>query len=200
MPKGNPKIKGSEHEELIRRLIAAGWTSVAISLYMQVRYGYELHDSTIRVYRLKEQESIKKEWPDLELASRQEVFKEKAVHDDGLVDVIGKLQMLIRLQEQRIVIDVKHEEQMGKLFGSTRQELKVMGELLQQYHETLQDWGIVPKAGEEVRVRIGMEEQQESNVMLVDVIDEEDLDSVIEFGRLVAAKSKQLPSPNGHEG
>lgn len=195
------KIKGHLHEPLIRRFIAAGWSSVAISLYMMSRFGYEVHDSTIRVYRLAEKDSIREEWPELEAAQVQTVFKEKVLNADDAIDVLGRLASIIRLQEARIMIDVTHEEQMGKLFGSTKHEIKVYGDMLRQYHEAMQDWGIVPRAGAEITVRFGLDEPEVQPVMLIDVIEEEDVETAAQFGRLVASKAKMLGngSTNGHK-
>ena len=97
------------------------------------------------------------------------------------------------------MVDVTHEEQMGKLFGSTKGELAIYGQLLAQYHATLQDWGVVPRSGQEVTVRFGLEEKEEAPVMLMDVFEEHDVEVAAEFGRLVATKARLAnPQPNGH--
>lgn len=43
--------------------------------------------------------------------------------------VEGALSQMMRLQQQRIAIDFKHEKEMGKLFDTTHREIKVFNEM-----------------------------------------------------------------------
>ena len=191
------KIKDTEYEDVVRRMIAAEWTSTSIALYVTSRYGTRLHDSTVRVYRLKNGDEIRDEYPDLAAAGEQAVFKERALSADSTIDTLGKLQEMIRLQEARIVVDVAHEETMGKLFGSTRHEIATLAKLLEQYHGVLQDWGVVPTAGVDVNVNVDMPQVVGSPVRVIDVLERDEMDDAIGFARLIAGRSQEKASGNG---
>lgn len=200
---GKAKIKGRDHEPVVRRLIAAGWTSTSISSYLAARFGEKVDASTIRLYRVDHREEIEEEHPDLTLAHAHKTFADQNLSRDVPVDVIGALQEMIHMQRARIELDVRHEESMSKLFTSTRSEIKLLADLLEQYHGLLQDWGIVPRSGIEIDVNVQAQVYQPQQVMpLIDLVNEDEIGKAIEFARLVHEKTKvALPpgSPNGHE-
>jgi len=185
------KIKGRDHEDVVRRLIAAGWTSPSIALYIRTRFGVEVHDSTVRVYRLAEGKHIADEHPDIAQASAHKTFADRHIRQDDFVDTIGVLQEMIHLQRERIEIDIAHEAQMGKLFSSTKGEIKLYAELVAQYQELLQDWGVVPRAGLDVRVEMEQVYSPAQVMPIIDVMTSNEQDMAIQFSKMVNERSKK---------
>jgi len=140
-------IKGTEYEDLIQRLIAAQWSSNAIALYLDARYGYTVDASTIRRYRAQHAAEIADRYPDLAAAATERTYVESHVRSDEFVDVVGSLAELIHMQRQRLEIDLSLERnEFRKLLPDTRHEIRLMADMLDQYQRLLQDWGVVPKA------------------------------------------------------
>lgn len=140
-------VGGSPHREEYERLLRAGWSSLALERYALHRYGEDIPASTFRTY--KKRKGI-------------EAPQSFGLDEVEAVDVLSSRAELIRLQKERIGIDVEHERSMGKLFGSTAREIEVLGRLLTEHKVDLQDVGLLPRAGEEITVhRTGPQESDE---------------------------------------
>lgn len=121
------------------RLLKAGWSSLSIERYAAFRWGEDIPASTLRSYKRRHRiKAVPSTWGDAE--------------QDDAIDVVGKRAELIRLQEQRVNIDFKHEEAMGKLFGSNAREIELLSKLLSDHKADLQDLGVLPRAGETVTI------------------------------------------------
>ena len=154
---GRPsKIRETEWESLIRQLLAAGWSSSAISMFLRARYQYNLDSSVVRRYAIQERDSIIEEFPELAADEQSRVITTGLIRADEIVDVVGETAALLRLQGERLKIGFTGEQKAGKLTAKLRFEVLVYGKLLKQYHELLQDWGVAPKAGVDVNVRMGL--------------------------------------------
>lgn len=137
-------IGRSAHRDEYVRLMKAGWSSLTLERYALYRYGEEIPASTFRTYKARQKiEAIPAPW----------AKEAEAVLDaDAAVDVITTRAQLIALQRDRIAIDVKHERDMTKLFGSTRAEIAALNSLLDAHKADLQDLGLFPKAGERLTI------------------------------------------------
>ena len=136
-------IGASKHRDEYVRLMEAGWSSLTLERYALHRYGEEIPASTFRTYKAKKK-----------IETRVTAWKqgEKVIDREAALDVITRRAELIELQEARIAIDVKHEQQMQKLFGSTRGEIQTLNALLDAHKTDLQDLGLLPKAGEHLTI------------------------------------------------
>lgn len=193
MPSGRPPlIKGTEWQTLVDRLIAVGWSSASISLYLKTRFKHEVASSTVRVYRLDHEKRIKEEYPHLAATGQELAFQLAKFKSDEFVDAVGLLGELILMQRDRIEVDLRVEGSFSKLLPDTRHELRLLGDLLLQYHQMLQDWGVAPKAGLEVFVQTGLPTEAEAiSAPLVEILDEEELDDVISLSRRISERAKQ---------
>lgn len=134
-------IGSSPNRDEYVRLMRAGWSSIALERYAAFRYGEDIPNQTFRAYRKRQK--IERENPK---------FK---VDVDEVVDVIGLRADMIRLQVDRIGIDYKHEQAMGKLFGTLRNEISLLDGLLDSHKRDLQDVGLMPKSPDELKVTAG---------------------------------------------
>lgn len=126
-------VGGSPHREEYVRLMRGGWSSLSLERYAQHRYGEDIPSSTFRSYKARAKiESVSKFGGDA----------------DAQVDVLAARSDLIRLQQERIGIDLQHERSMGKLFGTTKGEIELLSRLLSEHKGDLQDVGVMPKAGD----------------------------------------------------
>jgi hypothetical protein len=128
-------------------MIEAGWTSESIERYAAFRYGEDVPAATVRTYKRRHQIQV--------VEGPYERLKA-----DETVDVISARVELIRLQQERIGIDVKHERQMSKLFGATKGEIALLAQLLTEHKGDLQDLGLMPKAGQKIEVSGKVESEQ----------------------------------------
>lgn len=104
------------------------------------RYGEDVPASTIRTYRNRLGIKI------------EPTFSVERVDPEAMIDPLRSRAELIQLQQARIRIDVKHEQDMGKLFGSTKAEIRELANLLTEHKSDLQDMGLFPKAGEKLEI------------------------------------------------
>lgn len=132
-------IGRSPHRDEYVRLLEAGWSSLALERYAAFRYGEEIPASTIRTFKQRKKIVVK-------------VSPFKSIDADQVVDVIGDRAELIRLQQARIAIDVEHEQQMKKLFSTTRGEIATLNALLDAHKADLQDIGVLPRAGQKIEI------------------------------------------------
>lgn len=182
---------------MIERCIASGWSSGAISLYMANRFGYQLDDSTIRRHKSEYWNEIAAKYPDLVHQGEQRVFVEQHIEKDEFVDHVGLLGSTIRLQRERIEMDLRLEQQFAKLMPAMRLEIELLSKLLMNYHEVLQDFGVVPKAGENVNVNLGPSWSSQPSVPLIDLFDDETKLKMIENARLINEHApRQLDAPD----
>ena len=132
-------VGNSPHREEYERMMRAGWSSLALERYAAFRYGEDIPGSTFRLYRQKKKIEVPKD-------------QLQDVQVDDLPDVLQERARMIRLQKERIALDVGHERAMGKLFGSTRGEIRELSILLSEQKQDLQDLGLLPKAGEKIEL------------------------------------------------
>jgi hypothetical protein len=130
-------IASSPHKNEYKKLLTAGWSSLAVERYAMFRYGEDIPAATIRAYRKSMRLQV----------TKSPLRPAKDVDPEQVIDVVLEQGELIRLQQARIAIDVKHEESMSKLFGGTRMEIRELSTLLKEYKETLQDLGLHPVRG-----------------------------------------------------
>lgn len=133
-------VGNSPNREEYVRLMKAGWTSIALERYAMYRYGEDVPASTIRTYRNRLGIKI------------EPTFSVERVDPEAMIDPLRSRAELIQLQQARIRIDVKHEQDMGKLFGSTKAEIRELANLLTEHKSDLQDMGLFPKAGEKLEI------------------------------------------------
>ena len=187
-------IAHSPHREEYERLIKAGWNSFALERYALGRYGEEIPASTFRSYKSRKG-----------MKTDVERFGE-IVDQDKMIDVMGVRSDLIQLQMGRIGIDVRHEQEMSKLFGSTRGEIQLLSALLDQHKQDLQDLGMFPKVGESVTIESHVTHEQVedtapkhtslSEALGMDGADDADLAEVLHLQ--LKRTGTDDPSSNGH--
>lgn len=134
-------IGRSPNREEYERLLVGGWSSFALERYAAHRYGEEIPASTFRAYKARKG-----------LAAEVSTLAKNA-DTDSMIDVIALRADMIRLQQSRIAIDVQHEQQMTKLFGSTKGEIALLDAMLSSHKADLQDLGLMPKAGDMLTIR-----------------------------------------------
>ena len=135
-------IGGSPHRDEYVRMLENGVSSTTLERYAFHRYGEEIPASTFRTYRRRSKIEVKKSpWA--------EILKEAP---EGVLDVLSLRAEMITMQRARIMIDAKHEQDMTKLFGTTRGEMAELGRMLDAYKGDLQDLGLMPKAGQSLEV------------------------------------------------
>ena len=132
-------VGSSPHREEYVRLMQAGWSSLALERYAAYRYGEDVPSRTFREYKTKH-------------AIEAKVRPFEKVDPDQVVDVIGARAELIRLQQERIAVDWKHEQSMGKLFQSTRSEVQTLNALLDAHKDDLQAIGVMPVVGQKIEI------------------------------------------------
>lgn len=123
-------------------MLKQGWSSKALEAYARERYGEDIPSSTFRTYRGR-----------LKIEEKPSVFKVD-VDIDATVDVIRARAELIALQTKRIGIDVEHEGNMSKLFGTTRGEIDLLNRLLNDHKADLQDIGALPSRKQESSIEV----------------------------------------------
>lgn len=191
-------LEGSECEPVLQRLIAARWQSQAIALYLASRFGVEVTSSAIRHYAKRHEDEIKESLPDYDAAGAlAEGWREVAI--DEFVDVVGSLGQLVRLQQRRVLVEFELEKKFQKGMDSTRHEIKLLGDLLEQYHGLLQQYGIAPTPDVNVNVRGAMVFGQMPQRNVIELVQsEEERDQVISFARLVNERAPAIEqSENG---
>lgn len=132
-------VGASPHRDEYVALMKAGWSSLALERYAAYRYGEDVPARTFREYRTK-----------MKIEAKVSPFEK--VDPDQVLDVVGARAELIRLQQLRIATDWKHEQSMGKLFGSTRAEVQTLNALLDAHRADLQALGVMPVAGEKIEI------------------------------------------------
>jgi hypothetical protein len=134
-------IGRSPHQDEYERLILGGWSSLALERYAKFRYGEDIPAKTFRDYRARKKMQVR-------------LQAEARIDPEALVDVVAERAQLIAMQKERIAIDLRHERTMNKLFSTTRNEMELLGKLLDQYKGDLQDLGAFPKMGEILRLGV----------------------------------------------
>lgn len=129
----------SPYREDYVRLIQAGWSSVALERYAKYRYDEAIPASTFRNHMRR----IDK--PDALTVTG----KNNQALTGTEIDVMGVRQQLIMLQIQRLGVDSAHEFQMNKLFTSTREELKLLSQLLNEAKQDQHDFGLLKHRADE---------------------------------------------------
>lgn len=170
----------AEYESLLR----AGWSTYALERYALHRFGERIDQTTFVRYRKK-------------LGIEAPASPWEGVKSEERVDVLRLRNDLIQLQMARIAIDHKHEEQMGKLFGSTKGEIQVLDQLLSSMKTDLQDVGLLPKAGDKLEISAPKAEEAPRHQSLADVFGA-DPEKVIELARWV--HTNRPTGTNGHSG
>jgi hypothetical protein len=152
MPAKSTIDKTGHREEIEHLLIDLRWGSRVVSQYMEMKYGVSLDDSTIRRWRAKRVEQLKrigklKDWdpPKRGENDSPDALIARLMHpSDDVPDVLQKRVALAKLQEERIRADVKHEMAMGKLFNSTAKEVEMLNKLYTEIKKDMQDLGLWP--------------------------------------------------------
>ena len=129
----------SPYREDYVRLIQAGWSSASLERYAKYRYDEAIPASTFRNHMRR----IDK--PDALTVTG----KDKVALTGTEIDVMGVRQQLIMLQIQRLSVDSAHEFQMNKLFTSTREEMKLLSQLLNEAKADQQDYGLLRHRADE---------------------------------------------------
>lgn len=152
--KGASVINSSPHRDEYRRLMLDdGWTSFALERYASYRYGEDIKASTFRGYKSKIL-AQKPDWVSPDVLTGKD---KKPLAEGGRevqLDVMDMRQKLAFLQLQRISVDVATELSLGKLFNSTGREIELAAKLLDQIKEDQQDFGVLPKVADEVKVGV----------------------------------------------
>lgn len=190
MPKRS-KIEASDYQEVVDRLIASGWTSGSITLYMGTRYQFEIDDSTVRRYKQKNIKRIQEEYPDLVAEGKLAELQKDRIDKDEFVDTLGTLGTVINMQMERISADVTLEKQFGKLMPTTKHELRLLTDMIKQYNEVMQDYGIVPKVGETLDIRAIGSSSVTNSQPLLETLSSEQADEIFSFAKTV---HEALPS------
>lgn len=191
MPKRS-KIEVSEYQEVVDRLIASGWSSGSITLYMGTRYQFEIDDSTVRRYKQKNLKRIQEDYPDLVAEGKLAELQKGRIDKDEFVDTVGTLGTIINMQMERISADVTLEKQFGKLMPTTKHELRLLTDMVRQYNEMLQDYGIVPKVGETLDIRqIGQSQTAQMSAPITESLSDEQMEEVFSFSKTI---HEALPS------
>ena len=190
MPKRS-KIEASDYQEVVDRLIASGWTSGSITLYMGTRYQFEIDDSTVRRYKQKNIQRIKEDYPDLFAEGKLAELQKDRIDKDEFVDTLGTLGTIINMQMERISADVTLEKQFGKLMPTTKHELRLLTDMIKQYNEVMQDYGIVPKVGETLDIRAIGASSVTNSQPLLETLSSEQADEIFSFAKTV---HEALPS------
>lgn len=190
-------IKNTEWQDIVDRCIADQWTSAAVALYLKARYGYEVDESTVRRYRKDAKKRIDREYSDVIVESKQRAFVEASVADGHIVDHLGMLGEMIRLQRERIEVDLRIEVEMNLLSPQTRSELELLGKMITQYHEFLQDFGVVPKVGELGSANVVPPGSAMISFPLLEMLDDDEKENVISLSRAVHEKQKRLALETG---
>jgi hypothetical protein len=193
-----PTIKGTDHQDLIDQCLAAGWTSEAISLFLRVRYGKDVAGSSIRRYWGEERGRILDAYPELVAADQERVYVRAHQSSHHFVDTLGSIGELIRLQRERLEVGLRLEQATaGFLVDGNRHEIRLLADLVEQYHAILQDWGVVPKAGVDVQLRIDGATPTATVTdhlgPVIDILDPEDQAKVIDLARVIHDRAA-LPS------
>ena len=123
----------SPYRDAYVRLIQAGWSSTALERYAKYRYDETIPASTFRNHmrRIEKPHAL------------VVTGKDGQALTDVDTDVLGIRQSLIALQIQRLQVDAKHEFDMNKLFTSTREELKLLSQLLNEAKADQRDFGVI---------------------------------------------------------
>ena len=179
------KIEASEYKEVVDRLIASGWSSGSITLYMGTRYQFQIDDSTVRRYKQKNIKQIELDYPDLIAEGKLEELQKSRIDKDEFVDTVGTLGTVINMQMERIQGDIKLEKQFGKLMPTTKHELRLLTDMVRQYNEIMQDYGIVPKVGETLEVKNVGEINQGMTKPILESLSPEQVDDVFSFAKTV---------------
>lgn len=161
------------------RLIKAGWSSTSLERYAAYRYDEEIPASTFRNHMAR----IEKQ-PDagngLAVTGKN---SEKLTGTE--IDVMGVRQQLIMLQIQRLAVDSSHEFQMNKLFTSTREEIKLLGQLLNESKADMKDFGVLAHDPEDQKAPTGAQDgpvvpRHKSMAELLGVTDPADVLGVVQ--------------------
>jgi hypothetical protein len=179
------KIEASEYKEVVDRLIASGWSSGSITLYMGTRYQFNIDDSTVRRYKQKNIKQIELDYPDLIAEGKLEELQKTRIDKDEFVDTVGTLGTVINMQMERIQGDIKLEKQFGKLMPTTKHELRLLTDMVRQYNEIMQDYGIVPKVGETLEVKNVGEINQGMTKPILESLSPEQVNDVFSFAKTV---------------
>jgi len=179
------KIEASEYKEVVDRLIASGWSSGSITLYMGTRYQFNIDDSTVRRYKQKNIKQIELDYPDLIAEGKLEELQKTRIDKDEFVDTVGTLGTVINMQMERIQGDIKLEKQFGKLMPTTKHELRLLTDMVRQYNEIMQDYGIVPKVGETLELKNVGEINQGMTKPILESLSPEQVDDVFSFAKTV---------------
>ena len=179
------KIEASDYQEVVERLIASGWSSGSIALYMGTRYQFEIDDSTVRRYKQKHIKDIEQKYPELVAEGKLEELQQNRIDKDEFVDTVGTLGTIINMQMERIQADVKLEKQFGKLMPTTKHELRLLTDMVRQYNEILQDYGVVPKVGETLEVKALGPVNQGMTKPILESLSDEQIEDVFSFAKTV---------------
>lgn len=127
----------SPYREDYVRLIKAGWSSASLERYAKYRYDEKIPASTFRNHMARIEKSQ-------DPGNPLKITGKDATSLQGTeIDVMGVRQQLIGLQIQRLSVDVKHEFDMNKLFGSTRAEMQLLSTLLNEAKQDQKDYGVI---------------------------------------------------------
>lgn len=141
-PRSRDLVSRSSHAEEYERLLRNGWSSTSLERYAAHRFGEQISSASFRRFRARKKITV-----------TPSPFAKVAVED--ALDVVAGRAELIQLQRERIGIDVEHERSMNKLFGSTRGELRLLGDLLTEHLADLQALGLMPRAGDKLEITAG---------------------------------------------
>jgi hypothetical protein len=136
------------------RLIKAGWSSTSLERYAAYRYDEQIPASTFRNHMARIERAAGTD------GSLAVTGKDKEKLTGTEIDVMGVRQQLIMLQIQRLAVDSSHEFQMNKLFTSTREEIKLLGQLLNEAKLDQKDYGLLAHDPEDQKAPTGAQDGQ----------------------------------------
>lgn len=143
MARGRSAIGSSPWRDEYERLLKAGWSSTSLERYAAYRFGEQISAEVFRQY--KHRKGI--------VSDAQPVLRPKARSTEpDAIDVAALRQEMVRLQAERIAIDVKHETDMTKLFNTTGREIDLLGRLLDQVKQDQRDFGMLPVTPTKIEV------------------------------------------------
>jgi len=140
--KGFSKLKALKCFDTVYHFICQGWVTAEVARYIQVEQKEytEVTRPSLEVLLSEFRRTI----PPAQLIKQRlpPVFKKAAEETRRGLDELKEYERLYHMQMERIDIDLKHERNVKKLFGTTVQEIRAARELLHDYAKLKMDLGL----------------------------------------------------------
>lgn len=183
---GRPSIIGSSpHRDEYHTLLLAGWSSYSLEKYALHRYGEDISARVFRLYKARKK-----------IEAKPDPLKE--IELDDIPDVMRERIRICLLQKERIAIDAKHEQGMGKLFTTLGREIELYSKLLSELRADLQEVGLLPKPGDPLH-RPKQEDDNSPAARSLAEVFAANQDVEAELAKVLhLSMHRPDPSPNGH--